>query len=141
MRFPPRMCEKIPDSQHLSIRIINHLCPTRHKCPAIFFQVPAGDKPNSKAYHRDRNLAEDRSTNENDIPLNGFTTEMPSATATIKPPTTTLDDVFISVKTTKNYHGKRLPVILKTWFQLAKKQVSLIGLASDWIREKSLKSN
>ncbi|XP_018567115.1 fringe glycosyltransferase [Anoplophora glabripennis] len=85
-------------------------------------EVAAGDKLSAKAYHRDRNLAEDRSTNEIEIPQEGFTTEMASATATIKPPTTTLDDVFISVKTTKNYHSKRLPVILKTWFQLAKKQ-------------------
>ena len=36
----------------------------------------------------------------------------------------TLDDVFISVKTTKHYQNTRLPVILKTWFQLAKEQVS-----------------
>lgn len=35
-----------------------------------------------------------------------------------------LDDVFLSVKTTAAYHKARLPVILKTWFQLAKKQVS-----------------
>lgn len=35
----------------------------------------------------------------------------------------TLDDVFISVKTTRNYHKWRLPVVLKTWFQLAKNQV------------------
>ncbi|XP_018336908.1 fringe glycosyltransferase [Agrilus planipennis] len=52
-----------------------------------------------------------------------FTTNMvTSATATIRPPTTTLDDVFISVKTTKYYHKSRLNLILKTWFQLAKKQ-------------------
>ncbi|EEB10059.1 Fringe glycosyltransferase, putative [Pediculus humanus corporis] len=35
---------------------------------------------------------------------------------------TSLDDIFISVKTTRNYHKWRLPVILKTWFQLAKNQ-------------------
>ncbi|XP_076253648.1 fringe glycosyltransferase isoform X1 [Rhynchophorus ferrugineus] len=51
-----------------------------------------------------------------------MSTEIPSATATVKPPTITLDDVFISVKTTRNYHNSRLPIILKTWFQLAKKQ-------------------
>lgn len=34
----------------------------------------------------------------------------------------TLDDVFISVKTSKNLVATRLPIILKTWFQLAKKQ-------------------
>lgn len=33
------------------------------------------------------------------------------------------DDVFISVKTTKYYQDTRLPIILKTWFQLAKEQV------------------
>ncbi|KAL1140632.1 hypothetical protein AAG570_000562 [Ranatra chinensis] len=34
-----------------------------------------------------------------------------------------LSDVFISVKTTVHYHKPRLPIILKTWFQLAKQQV------------------
>ncbi|XP_063377907.1 fringe glycosyltransferase isoform X1 [Cydia fagiglandana] len=34
----------------------------------------------------------------------------------------TLDDLFISVKTTKYYENTRLPIILKTWFQLAKNQ-------------------
>lgn len=37
----------------------------------------------------------------------------------------TLNDIFISVKTTRNYEDTRLPVILKTWFQLAKEQVSI----------------
>lgn len=40
------------------------------------------------------------------------------------PETFSLNDIFISVKTTKNYQEDRLPVILKTWFQLAKDQVS-----------------
>lgn len=47
---------------------------------------------------------------------------MTAATATSKPPTTTLQDIFVSVKTTRSYHRWRLPVILKTWFQLAKDQ-------------------
>ncbi|KOB72460.1 Fringe, partial [Operophtera brumata] len=34
----------------------------------------------------------------------------------------TLDDIFISVKTTKHYQYTRLPIILKTWYQLAKQQ-------------------
>jgi len=34
-----------------------------------------------------------------------------------------LDDIFISVKTTKKYHETRLKTILETWFQLAKDQV------------------
>ncbi|GBP76622.1 Fringe glycosyltransferase [Eumeta japonica] len=40
----------------------------------------------------------------------------------------TTDDVFISVKTTKHYQFTRLPVILKTWFQLAKEQPVLVRL-------------
>ncbi|CAB3219935.1 unnamed protein product [Arctia plantaginis] len=34
----------------------------------------------------------------------------------------TLDDIFISVKTSKNLATTRLPIILETWFQLAKEQ-------------------
>nr|CAI5817732.1 unnamed protein product [Callosobruchus analis] len=83
---------------------------------------PVADIP-IESYRFDRNLAEDRSPHENEIIPESVTSEIPTATATIKPPTTTLDDVFISVKTTKNYHRKRLPIILKTWFQLARKQV------------------
>lgn len=39
------------------------------------------------------------------------------------PRTTDLDDIFISVKTTKDYHDSRLNMIVKTWFQLSKDQV------------------
>lgn len=46
-----------------------------------------------------------------------------AVTGTPKPPTTELNDIFISVKTTKNYHDSRLALIIKTWFQLAKEQV------------------
>ncbi|XP_066946624.1 fringe glycosyltransferase [Macrobrachium rosenbergii] len=48
--------------------------------------------------------------------LSGFV-----ATATTKP-STSLDDIFISVKTTKNFHKSRLDLVLKTWFTLARKQ-------------------
>ncbi|XP_014611767.1 PREDICTED: fringe glycosyltransferase [Polistes canadensis] len=47
----------------------------------------------------------------------------PVATATIVPFSTNLDDVFISVKTTKHYHRSRLPAIIDTWFQFAKDQI------------------
>lgn len=47
-----------------------------------------------------------------------------SVTATPKPATTNLNDIFISVKTTKIYHDTRLDIIIKTWFQLAPDQVS-----------------
>lgn len=48
-----------------------------------------------------------------------------SVTGTPKPATTNLNDIFITVKTTKLYHHTRLALIIKTWFQLAKDQVSL----------------
>nr|UZQ18782.1 Fringe [Doryteuthis pealeii] len=35
---------------------------------------------------------------------------------------TTLNDIFISVKTTKKFHDKRLKLVLDTWFQFAKDQ-------------------
>ncbi|XP_073983539.1 fringe glycosyltransferase [Rhodnius prolixus] len=44
------------------------------------------------------------------------------STATPLPATTSINDLFISVKTTVHYHQARLPVILKTWFQLASQQ-------------------
>lgn len=47
-----------------------------------------------------------------------------SVTGTPKPATTNLNDIFITVKTTKLYHDTRLALIIKTWFQLAKEQVS-----------------
>ena len=34
----------------------------------------------------------------------------------------TLDDLFITVKTSFKFHGTRLAVILKTWFQIARDQ-------------------
>lgn len=85
-------------------------------------EVPTNGRED-KPYYQDRSLAEDRSQTEVEVPQE-LTSEFATATATatIKPPITTLDDVFISVKTTKAYHRKRLPIILKTWFQLARKQ-------------------
>lgn len=47
-----------------------------------------------------------------------------SVTATPKPTTISLNDIFISVKTTQLYHETRLSLIIKTWFQLAADQVS-----------------
>lgn len=52
------------------------------------------------------------------------------ATATMAPFSTDLDDVFISVKTTRHYHHSRLPAIIGTWFQFAKEQVCLVAFYS-----------
>uniref|UniRef100_A0A182V850 Fringe-like glycosyltransferase domain-containing protein n=1 Tax=Anopheles merus TaxID=30066 RepID=A0A182V850_ANOME len=52
----------------------------------------------------------------------------PAVTGTPKPPTTELDDLLISVKTTKSYHDTRLEMIIKTWYQLAKEQGSGRGI-------------
>lgn len=80
--------------------------------------------PNSVAPVAFRKRYQRIDSNNNNIIVSDelFTSEVPSATATIRPPTTVLNDVFISVKTTKHYHRQRLPIILKTWFQLAKQQ-------------------
>lgn len=58
--------------------------------------------------------------------MGGVTVSKDQATATPKPPTTSLGDIFISVKTTKKNHDNRLELILNTWHQLAKHQVSRI---------------
>lgn len=62
---------------------------------------------------------------DNDV-FEGITTTTTSSTTTTKPHTT-LDDIFISVKTTKNFHASRLDVIIKTWFTLAREQVSILN--------------
>lgn len=46
------------------------------------------------------------------------------STETTKEPSTTLSDIFISVKTGYNYHKTRLALVLQTWYQLAPAQVS-----------------
>jgi len=38
-----------------------------------------------------------------------------------------LDDIFISVKTSKKFHSSRLKIILETWFNLAPHKVKHIG--------------
>jgi len=45
--------------------------------------------------------------------------------------TTSLNDIFISVKTTKKFHSTRLDVILKSWFALAKEQTYFFTDADD----------
>ncbi|XP_074102919.1 fringe glycosyltransferase isoform X1 [Cotesia typhae] len=51
------------------------------------------------------------------------TTVTPSlATVTTATLSTNLNDLFISVKTTRHYHHSRLPAIISTWFQDAKDQ-------------------
>ncbi|XP_055950501.1 fringe glycosyltransferase-like [Argiope bruennichi] len=44
---------------------------------------------------------------------------------------TNLNDLFISVKTTKNFHQSRLNVILRTWFVLAREQTYFFSDADD----------
>lgn len=43
---------------------------------------------------------------------------------------TTLNDIFISVKTTEKFHESRLKIVLDTWFQYAKEQVNINLLTS-----------
>ncbi|XP_045473243.1 fringe glycosyltransferase [Harmonia axyridis] len=51
---------------------------------------------------------------------------------TMRPFMTELNDMFISVKTTKHFHKERLPIILKTWFQLAKDQTWFFTDTNDY---------
>lgn len=66
-------------------------------------------------------------------PLHDEETSQSGTTATAKPPSIELDDIFLSVKTTKGNHDSRLDVILKTWFQKAKEQVSWQQSDTNWI--------
>ncbi|CAL4141751.1 unnamed protein product [Meganyctiphanes norvegica] len=43
----------------------------------------------------------------------------------------TLEDIFITVKTTRAFHRTRLSIIIKTWFQLAKNQTWFFSDADD----------
>ncbi|CAH1402477.1 unnamed protein product [Nezara viridula] len=52
--------------------------------------------------------------------------EVLKSTATPSPTTATVRDLFISIKTTVHYHQARLPIILKTWFQLAPEQIFVV---------------
>ena len=65
-------------------------------------------------------------TDDGDADADRDTDYLPPVSVTAKPFTTTLDDLFISVKTTKNFHNSRLDVIIRTWFTLARDQVNLI---------------
>ncbi|ERL86661.1 hypothetical protein D910_04067 [Dendroctonus ponderosae] len=105
--------------------------------PIALLFVPLKGRPLLKKHIFERTLSQQPSIN--DQYENGLSTEVSSATATIRPPATTLDDVFISVKTTKSYHSSRLPIILKTWFQLAKRQTWFFTDTDD--EEFQLKTN
>jgi len=52
-------------------------------------------------------------------PLTPATLGMPPQIAAFSTPNLQQEDVFISVKTSRKFHRKRLDVIIKTWFQLA----------------------
>ncbi|XP_014283170.1 fringe glycosyltransferase [Halyomorpha halys] len=57
--------------------------------------------------------------------------EVLKSTATPAPSTASARDLFISIKTTVHYHQARLPIILKTWFQLAPEQIWFFTDADD----------
>ena len=46
-------------------------------------------------------------------------------------PQTEQEDLFISVKTSKQFHESRLALVLRTWFQLAKEQIWFFSDADD----------
>ncbi|KAL3267772.1 hypothetical protein HHI36_006899 [Cryptolaemus montrouzieri] len=82
------------------------------------------EKPESVPIRLERHMAQDEYSG---VDLQNV--ELPSEPSfntgevtqvTMRPFATELSDLFISVKTTKHFHRERLPIILKTWFQLAK---------------------
>lgn len=81
-----------------------------------------------KKFHRSVNqlIDDGEERRKLDGKFGGVTVSRDQATATPKPVTTSLGDIFISVKTTKKNHDNRLELILNTWYQLAKHQVSRI---------------
>ena len=46
-------------------------------------------------------------------------------------PQTEQEDLFISLKTSKQFHQSRLAVVIKTWFQLARDQIWFFSDAED----------
>ena len=89
--------------------------------------IPVGD-PGSEQKSHDAKVTSRTGATDANIAQNSYNNIIALASRTSKPAGTLLSDLFISVKTTRNYHKWRLPVILKTWFQLAKDQVRVIAL-------------
>ena len=55
-------------------------------------------------------------------------------------PQTEQEDLFISLKTSKQFHQSRLAVVIKTWFQLARDQIWFFSDAEDaYVYEKTSK--
>lgn len=50
-----------------------------------------------------------------------------AGTVTPKPTAIQLDDIFLAIKTTQTNHAKRLSIIAKTWFQMAREQVKILN--------------
>lgn len=88
--------------------------------------IPVGD-PGAEQKSHDTKVTSSTGATDTNIAQNSYNSIVLAAGSS-KPVATRLSDVFISVKTTRNYHKWRLPVILKTWFQLAKDQVRITSL-------------
>lgn len=82
--------------------------------------IPVGD-PGAEHKSHDAKVTSRTGATDTNIAQHSYNNNVLAA-GTSKPAGTRLSDVFISVKTTRNYHKWRLPIILKTWFQLAKDQ-------------------
>ena len=63
-----------------------------------------------------------------------------SSLSSTPPPQTEQEDLFISLKTSKQFHESRLAVVIKTWFQLARDQIWFFSDAEDaHVNEKTSK--
>lgn len=103
------------------------ICLAYHELPSSFHEKTGGDSASverSPARWRERAPRSLNSFKPNDYDT--YLQEIDPqnivmATATVKP-ATNLNDIFISVKTTKSFHPTRLDIIIKTWFDKAKDQ-------------------
>lgn len=70
------------------------------------------------------NTSQRKGSQSNNFDDDAIVRKIVNRTLQKKPSELTLDDIFIGVKTTRRYHKSRLDILVKTWFQNAKHQVS-----------------
>lgn len=95
----------------------------------LLFQVLDAPKSRGDLLGFHRNLTPTQLPWLNEVTTKLFDTSrmtIDAGTVTPKPTTIQLDDVFLAVKTTQTNQAKRLNIIAKTWFQMAREQVILV---------------
>lgn len=105
----------------------------------FYFQILNAHKTQPQPYQNDL-LGFDRNLMQTQFhSIDKISTELPNdgmvidaGTITPAPTPTQLNDIFLAVKTTEKNHAKRLTIIAKTWFQMAREQVILFSHRLSW---------